>query len=224
MIRLHITVEGKTEQKFVKDILANHLGNFNIITDARQVLTSSTAQKEYRGGLVRYAVAKHDIAQWMASDNNSECRFTTMFDFYRLPHDFPGYDEAMRLQNPYDKVQKLETALQDDIADSRFLPYIQLHEFEALILADPAKLDWEYLEHEQPIADLVAMMGAQNPELINDGPDTAPSKRILSRIPAYDKVTAGVSVAEHIGLHTMRSKCRHFNDWLTQLEELGGSA
>ena len=139
------------------------------------------------------------------------------------PRDFPGYDEAMRQQDPYEKVRKLELALQYDVGDSRFVPYIQLHEFEALILADPAKLDWEYLEHERPIAELVDMVRGQNPELIDDGPDTAPSKRILSIIPEYNKVAVGVSVASHIGLPVLREKCRHFNDWLTRLEQLGAS-
>ena len=224
MIRLHVTVEGKTEQKFVQQILEPHLASLNIATYSRRVLTSSTVNREYRGGLVRYSVVKRDIARWMATDDHPECRFTTMFDFYSLPRDFPEYDAAMRLPDPYAKVQKLEEALQNDLNDNRFLPYIQLHEFEALILVDPEKLDWEYMEHERPIAELVEMVRGKNPELINDGPNTAPSKRILSRIPVYDKVTAGVSVASHIGLPVLREKCRHFNDWLTQLEELGRSA
>ena len=221
MIRLHVTVEGQTEQNFVKTMLAPHLAVSGIVADARCVYTS----RHRRGGLVRpYEVIRRDMQNWMKEDNRPECRFTTMFDFYRLPRDFPGYDEAMRQQDPYEKVRKLELALQYDVGDSRFVPYIQLHEFEALILADPAKLDWEYLEHERPIAELVDMVQGQNPELIDDGPDTAPSKRILSRIPEYNKVTSGVAIAAHIGLPVLREKCRHFNDWLTQLENLGTSA
>ena len=223
MIRLHVTVEGKTEQEFVKTILAPHLASFKVITDARCVLTSSSARRTYRGGLVRYAVAKQDIGWWLARDDHPECRFTTMFDFYALPHDFPSYAEAMSLQDPYAKVKKLEDALQQDMDDRRFIPYIQLHEFEALILSNPAKLNHDYLEYERPIAELTKSIEGMNPELIDDGPDTAPSKRILSRIPEYSKVAVGVSVASHIGLPVLREKCRHFNDWLTQLEELGGS-
>ena len=60
-----------------------------------------------------------------------------MFDLYALPADFPGYAEARREVDPYGKVRILEDALGNDIADRRFIPYIQLHEFEALILADP---------------------------------------------------------------------------------------
>jgi hypothetical protein len=55
--------------------------------------------------------------------------------------------------------------------------------------------------------------------LINDGFETAPSKRILKEIPEYDKVTAGVSVAGKIGIETLRAKCRHFSEWLAKLED-----
>ena len=141
-----------------------------------------------------------------------------MFDLYALPDNFPDYAKAKIASTPYERVKILETAMALDIADRRFIPYIQLHEFEALILADPQQLDGEYLEHDAQISNLIAMVDDRNPESINDGPTTAPSKRILKEIPEYDKVTAGVSVAEKIGLQALRVKCPHFNEWLTCLE------
>ncbi len=224
MIRLHMTAEGPTEQAFAKRVLMPHLAEFGVFVDARGVLTSRdnrTAQ-EYRGGLSKYEKVKRDIQAWMGEDNHSECRFTTMFDLYALPNDFPGYQESQSEVDKYRRVDILEQAMAQDIDDRRFIPYIQLHEFEALILADPQKLHREYLEHSRPIKKLIAMFGDQNPELINDGPNTAPSKQILAEIPEYDKVTAGVEVARQIGLTTLRQKCRHFNDWLTSLEGLNG--
>ena len=221
-IRLHVTAEGQTEQAFVKLILSCHLADSNIIADSRSVLTSkdNKASKEYRGGLISYSKAKADIQTWMKEDNHPECRFTTMFDLYALPDDFPGYANAKRLADPYEKVKILEEALDKDINDHRFIPYIQLHEFEALILADPHQLDWEYLEHNGPIGRLVKMVENQNPELINDSPETAPSKRILKEIPEYDKVTSGVSVVGKIGIPMLRRKCAHFDTWITTLEKL----
>ena len=93
--------------------------------------------REYRGGLLGYERAKKDIRAWLKEDKHTECRFTTMFDLYALPDDFPGYAEAMSTSDPYDRVGILEQKMAEDIGDSRFIPYIQLHEFEALILADP---------------------------------------------------------------------------------------
>ena len=180
--------------------------------------------KEYRGGLLEYERSKKDILIWMKEDNNPECRFSTMFDLYALPKDFPGYEEAAGRSDPFERVTFLETALAKDIDSPRFIPYIQLHEFEALIFSLPQALDWEYLEHEKPIKNLIKMVGRQNPELINDGAATAPSKRIIKEIPEYDKVAAGVSVVGKIGIEHLRSTCRHFSEWLEKLERLGQSS
>lgn len=196
------------------------MAQFNIFVDARSVLTSKDkrAAKEYRGGLLSYDKAKKDIQSWLRED--AECRFTTMFDLYALPDDFPGYMDSQRKSDKYKRVEMLERAMKDDIDDSRFIPYIQLHEFEAFIFADPQQLDWEYLEHDKQINNLKALVDEKNPELINAGLETAPSKRILAEIPEYDKVTAGVSVAARIGLQILRRKCQHFHDWLSHLEKL----
>ncbi|MBF0176730.1 MAG: DUF4276 family protein [Magnetococcales bacterium] len=223
MIRLHVTAEGQTEKAFVKAVLAPHLANHKVFADARCVLTSKDkrAGKKHRGGLISYSKAKDDILRWTREDKDPACRFTTMFDLYALPDGFPGYADAKGLSDPYQRVRTLEHSLTKDIDDSRFLPYIQLHEFETLIFADPKKLDLEYLEHKRPIEKLVDMVGNGNPELINDGRETAPSKRIRKEIPEYDKAGSGVLVVEKIGVETLRRKCRHFNDWLTGLENLG---
>ncbi len=224
MIRLYITAEGHAEEAFAKKVLAPHLTLHGINAYPRRVRTSKDNRggKEYRGGLISYCKAKEDIQDWLKEQSHSECRFTTMFDLYALPNDFPGYAKATKIPDPYQRVKFLEESLKIDIDDRRFIPYIQLHEFEALILADPRQLDWEYLEHESQIRNLSAMVGNQNPELINDGAMTAPSKRILKEIPEYDKVTAGVAVATKIGLPVLRQKCRHFNEWLSTLELLSG--
>ncbi|MCG5516255.1 DUF4276 family protein [Ectothiorhodospira sp. 9100] len=223
MIRLHVTAEGQTEKAFIDQVLTPHLARFGVYTDARCVLTSKDkrASMEYRGGLISYQKAKADIETWMKEDAHPECWFTSMFDLYALPADFPGFNEARPLA-PYERIERLEVSFGNDLGKPHFIPYIQLHEFESLILADPSKLDWEYLEHEQPIGNLVNMVGTKNPELINDGQETAPSKRILKEIPEYDKVTSGVSVAAHIGLDTLRASCKHFAEWVSRLEKLGG--
>jgi hypothetical protein len=225
MIRLHITSEGMTEQNFAKKILTPHLAGYNIFVDARSVRTKTDkrAAKEYRGGLLNYEKAKKDLAAWMKEDHHGECRFTTMFDLYALPNDFPGYAESYDQRDPYERIKILEERMAADINDRRFVPYIQLHEFETLILADPQRLSWKYLEHDTPIHNLISMVGCQNPELINDGQETAPSKRILKEIPEYDKATAGPIVAERIGLPALRARCAHFHEWLSRLEQLAGA-
>lgn len=225
MIRLHITAEGQTEQRFVHEVLQLHLAAFEVYADVRCVITSTDkrAGKEHRGGMTTYVRARDDILDWMKEDPAPECRFTTMFDLYRLPRDFPGYEEAMKKTDPYQRVSDLEQALAKDIGNRRLVPYIQLHEFETLILSDPQKLDWEYLEHEKPIKRLIAMVErGGNPELINGGDETAPSKRIIKEIPEHEgNKISGASVVARIGLPLLREKCKHFHEWVSRLERLG---
>lgn len=225
MIRLHVTTEGATERNFIKRILAPHLAEFGVFADARDVMTSRDKRLnyEYRGGLNSYGHVKRDISTWIKQDGRDNCWFTTMFDLYGLPRDFPDFG-AIRASEPYERVKTLERALKNDLNHPRFMPYIQLHEFEALLFTDIGQLDWEYLEHERQIANLVQMARTTEPELINDGRQTAPSKRIIREIPEFDKATSGVIVAERIGLANLRQGCPHFNEWVASLELLGDSS
>ncbi len=223
MIRLHIIAEGQTEQRFATSTLAPYLAERQIFVDSRCVMTSkdNRTHMEYRGGLISYIKARNDILRWIKEDSAPECRFTTMFDLYALPKDFPAYTQIPETMEPYTRVEALEGALKDDIDHPKFIPYIQLHEFEALILAAPQRLDWEYLEHDAAIKRLITMVGDQNPELINHARETAPSKRIIKEIPEYEgDKTVGAEIAARIGIPTLRQRCAHFNQWLTRLEAL----
>lgn len=225
MTRLHIIAEGQTEQKFVREVLAPYLWSLNIVTDSRCVLTSrDKTGKSHRGGLTNYQKAKNDIVRWIKQEHhNDDCYFSTMFDYYALPNDFPGWAESLRIADKYSRIEHLEKAMKEDIEDRRFIPYIQLHEFEALVFADLQRLKCEYFGYEAQIERLSRILEnnfSDNPELIDDGPDTAPSKRIILEIREYDKASAGVNVANNIGIQTLRRRCRHFNDWLAQLENI----
>lgn len=223
MIRINIIVEGQTEETFVNKILRPHLGAINVFASARCVETGRRRERIFRGGMISYSKAKKDIDLWMKQEKGDDVRFTTMFDFYRLPADFPGYEVAKRQTDPYDKIKTIENKLQENIASHRFIPYIQLHEFEALLYAGLDKFHFYYLNHGNQIASLKHDVSAiLNPELINENPETAPSKRIIKYLPSYDreKPSAGPIIAEHIGLQALRAKCRHFNSWLSQIELL----
>jgi hypothetical protein len=224
--RLHFIVEGQTEETFVNRVLVPHLATQLVWGRVRCVMTSRKRSIIYRGGLRSYAQAKKDILLWMKEDQNPDAFFTTMFDLYALPSDFPGYGEALGITDPCKRVMRMEEAMQRDMGHPRFIPYLQLHEFEALLLADPQKLEWEYPEHDQPIRNLFQMaLGFISPELIDDGENTAPSKRIIREIPEYEgmKTSAGPLTAERIGLPVLRGKCGHFREWLSRLEQLAQS-
>ncbi len=223
MIRLHFIVEGQTEEAFVNSVLRGHLGDYNIAAVTRCVETSRKRRKIHRGGMIDYQRAKRDITRWMKEDQNPDARFTTMFDLYALPTDFPEFDSAKKCTNPYERVETLEQAMAQDIDSSRFIPYIQLHEFEALIFSDPSTLSTHFHNHNNPIDRLIKMStDFKSPELIDDGKESAPSKRLIHEIPEYDgrKVSVGPLVTSKIGLDTLREECPHFHSWIEKIELL----
>ena len=157
-------------------------------------------------------------------------RFTTMFDLYGLPNDFPGYKFAQTCNDPYAKVDGLEKEMCEDIrqttSDDRFIPYIQLHEYEALLFSDIRQLGSEFLKRDREIEQLVqSVRQIASPELINDDPQKAPSKRIIDFIPEYDgrKASSGPRIAGRIGIDSLRQKCPHFDAWVSKLLSLPSS-
>lgn len=105
-------------------------------------------------------------------------------------------------------------------AEERFLSYISMHEFEALLYSEPAVLANEIGVEKNEIENILAEY-QQNPEEINQDPELAPSKRLLALAPKkYHKVRMGKVISEAIGIERIRSKCAHFNFWLKTLENL----
>jgi hypothetical protein len=148
-----------------------------------------------------------------------------MFDFYALGLDFPNRRHAQG-RTPGERATHVQegmmTALLPDLGSNRlrsFVPYIQMHEFEALMFSDPLMLA-DTLYHPDLAPDFQAILNSVggDPEAINDAPDTAPSKRIATLIPGYDKILCGNLVADVIGLDKLRTSCSHFNAWLLRIE------
>lgn len=224
-IRLNFIVEGQTEETFVKGQLKPHLEQKSIGVSVRCVQTSRKRNIKHRGGLGNYAQARGDISRWMREQpqpKHRNVRFTTMFDLFRLPKDFPGYDAAACEPDLGRRAVDLENAMLEDIGDERLVPYIQVHEFEALVLADPRELSSLYPESTAGVDRLVTIAAAcRSPEEINGDPATAPSKRILREIPNYSKSTSGPIITDRIGLPRLRDKCPHFGAWVDRLEALG---
>lgn len=189
MTPLYILVEGPTEERFVKQTLIPHLqgmappGN----SDVRVwiVETSRDAQGRKRRGGGRWGKWQKDL---MRLKEIKSCRFTTLFDLYGLPGDFPKLEQHSSIVDTTRRAEMLEQAMVAAVGDWRFIPYIQRHEFEALVLAALNQLE-QLLEGED-LAGLRRLRGeiaGHAPEDVNDGPETAPSKRLERFIPSYQK-------------------------------------
>ncbi len=229
MIRLFVVVEGDTEERFVSELLAPHLAGHEISAAASKVVTlRRRGNAAAQGGGRRYGHWKDDLSSWIRSQGHlPNVWFTTMLDYYGLAFfvdGFPGYRETPGQRDASDRVAQLESAWARDINFPRFIPYLQLHEFEALLLVNCGVFKEIFIEHQGAVDQLLAEVRAtkKTPEEINDGKTTAPSKRIMKHIPGYSarKATAGSLAALKIGLPALRKACPHFNDWLYRLESL----
>lgn len=226
MKRLLIHVEGETEETFVNEVLAPHLYDQGYATVGARLIGNARLRQR-RGGIRAWSSVRADIVKHLREDNGALA--TTMVDYYALPRTgekaWPGRDEAGRL--PFDrKADTVEQALQADLTavmgagfDQRtFVPFVIMHEFEGLLFSDCAAFSRGICRPELQPDFQVIRDAFKTPEEINDSPVTAPSKRVLTIIPNYEKPLLGTLAVLAIGLDTIRSECPHFNDWVTRLE------
>jgi len=209
MSRVLVFVEGQTEETFVRDLLVPYFSRLGIY------LTPILAQTSpgHKGGIVSYGKVKHQLTRLCRQDQGAYV--TTMMDYYGLPNDFPGLDG--HVPDAHEQVVRLELALQQDIDAPNFIPNLMLHEFEALLFSAPEKFA-EWLDDQALLAPMAAIRAAfATPEHINNSPQTAPSKRILTLVPNYKKTVDGPLIAEDIGLDAIRAQCPHFNNWIERL-------
>ncbi len=225
-IVLNVLCEGQTEDRFADKVLKEYLKSFDVVV--RTTILVTNRKKNIRGGILSYQQAKNDLELLIKqySKKTYEVHFyTTMFDLYALPDDFPGYADAKKISDCYGKVKKLEDKFAEDIPFRNFIPYIQLHEFEALVFCGLEHLLIDYPDMEKQVTTLQKVIEEydNNTEKINNNPQTAPSKRIIKEFEKfhnYDKPKSGVSVTSKIGIEGLKNKCLHFKEWMKKLESL----
>lgn len=210
----------------MNEVLAPALAAHNVFVDTHSITTGRKHGRTFRGGWDSYGKLQRDLLLWMKQDQNADSWFTTMIDYYRLPTDFPGYVQSRVFTDPMCRVASLEQNLTDDIrvqlssapVSQRFVPYIQVHEFEALLFSNVERFITAFPDQSEAIGNLRGVRASfQSPEHINEGATTAPSKRILAVIPDYSKTVSGLLIAKSIGFEAMRRECRRFDDWIRTL-------
>ena len=113
----------------------------------------------------------------------------------------------------------MENQFSTDINQTKFLPYLQLHEFEALVFASEDKLPIAFVNKNREIQQVSEVNNEfASPEEINEKPNSAPSKRLKSIFPEYQKTFHSQLILSQTNIDDLRTKCEHFNSWLTKLE------
>lgn len=212
---LMILVEGPTEKEFVSNLIYPYLLN-NGISNVRTITIETSPG--FKGGDVRYVGRYKPNIQKILS-GKEEMLVTSLIDYYRLRNDFPNYEASKKLESVSDKVALIEQGCFEDINDSRFLPYIQLHEFESLLFSAPNGFNELFPDlpksNKKELLETIEQF--PNPEMINDRPEFAPSKRLARLIPNYQKPFFGGMIALENGFPSIMDKCPRFRNWIETL-------
>lgn len=223
MTRLYVLVEGQTEERFAKSVLEPHLARFDVASTPIVVHTGLHPDGSVAKGGGRWRAWRNHLSRLAGQHARNDVRFTSLLDLYGFPSDFPGYAAHQTERDTVKRSRDLEAAMAKEIGDWRFIPYVQRHEVEALVLVDLDALAsrLETPEQRKGLASLRSEVADLPPEDVNDSPETAPSKRLLAHIPGYRKATHGPSVMQDIGLPRLRTACPRFDRWVASLEALG---
>jgi hypothetical protein len=220
MTRLLMLVEGQSEEIFVKQTLAPHLLQHGVFVQPIVLWTKRLASGGgYRGGVSSWNQIRRSL---LPLTSDTDAWVTTLLDFYGLPEDMPGYQDALLPGNPRERVTGLETRLAAEINHQRFIPFLALHEFEAWVFCNATVLASHF--DRSDLADKVtqAVAYAGEPELINHGKNTHPKARLQGMATGYKETSDGPTLMGKIGIQAIRAACPHFAEWLVRLERLGG--
>jgi len=210
MIRIAISVEGPTERDFCKYVLSTFFLNHNIVLEPIVITTSKDkCGRKNSGGCVNKDRVKNEIRKLLPFYDY----VTTLYDFYA----FKGIE-------PDTTVEELEKILYDMFNTDKFIPYIQKYEFETLLFSNPEYYK-EIFDNQRISEDILKIVDAfQDIELINNSPQTAPSKRLIAIFEKYgekyDKVFYGAAITQDIGIDTIREKAIRFNFWIERIIKL----
>lgn len=203
-----MSVEGQSEELFVKRILGPFFENKGIWIIPIPLFTGYKNGHKYKGGNT-YPDQLHKEIMRLCGEHPHEM-VTTFVDRYG----FPGIDIS---KYGAINIKEIESMVFADIHYDNFIPFIMNHEFEALLFSDT---EFEAFP-EQYRKQLSKILTEYNndPEEIDSG--NPPSKRLMhiyeSNKAHYSKIVDGTRIMEKIGLERMRENCHHFNEWIEKL-------
>ena len=216
MKNVYIYCEGPTEESFINEILYPYFLNMGIVVYPIVCTTKRTVSKKYKGGVSDYNKIKRELTMLCKSHQNEYV--TTMFDYYAMPENTP----EIGLQDPdiYERIAKIEAAINRDIGQANCMFHFMLHEFEGILFSNPESFE---LIAEADVVNKIREIRESylTPEHINNSTETAPSKRLEKLIPNYAKIKNGTLVSKNMGIDKILAECPHFREWIEQISHLG---
>ena len=210
MIRVAISVEGQTEEEFVKQVLTEHLRGRGVEPTPIRL---GRARGQSGGGNVSVERLVTEMVRLLRSFDV----VTSLVDFYG----FRQKKDKTVDELEEDLTRHIRKRIDRHWHPEKAFPYVQRHEFEGLLFSDVDAFTETINVPKESVEKLRKIRAAfATPEDINDNQITAPSKRIRKIIPRYKKVVDGPLLAMKMGLDKIRTECPRFNVWVTSLESL----
>lgn len=214
MKKILVLVEGQTEEQFIKKVIYDYLYQqglclIPVIIETKEVKSGPN----YKGGINSYGKIKEDLQKLLG--DTSAAIITTMIDFYGLPNDFPSFNHTGTC---YQKVEAAESAFAAEVNNHKFIPYLQLHEFEGILFTSPKAIS-DTMDTSGKSKTIIQNIRDKfnYPEEINEGPETHPCKRIQKLFPNYNKPFHGTLISSRIGVQQFLDNCPHFKQWIELL-------
>jgi hypothetical protein len=208
MKRLVFLVEGNTEILFINKLVIPYLYELGFVNSMNAQAVITNRQQHKKGGITNYVLLKNDLERILAQP---DVIVTTLIDFFKLPTNFPNYTTDSN------RIDQIEIGIHTDFQNQFYLiPYIQRHELEALMFSsmDGFNIVVDDAEKLNQLDEIIKQY--PNPEDINNSPETAPSKRLIS-IFGYEKTSDGELIFEAVGIEEIMNKCPRFNEWIQRI-------
>ncbi|MFU8790139.1 MAG: DUF4276 family protein [Methylobacter sp.] len=197
MVRIGISVEGSTEEHFVKILLVPYFSQKGIYVTPISIHGNISVDR-----------VKRELENLAYN-----------FDYVSTFYDFYGFKRKVEGETKTTLESRIKGAIKEELRE-KLIPYIQMYEFEGLLFSSPEAIALVLQDESlNAWANNILEDFDNNPEKVNNSTETAPSKR-FEKSTNYRKTTHGPNIAKQIGLVKMRDMCSGFDDWLTQLEEL----
>ena len=206
-INIGVVCEGQTETDFMKQLNKKYFNKINI---SLKPVGINDKQKNIGGNV---SIAR--VVNFLHKHSNMYNMLTTFIDFYRLKN--KGNKKVSELEEEIKKEFYNDNKYKNKI----LIPYIQMHETEALWFSDINAIIRVKNANEQQQEDLSKIIEKyKNPEDINDSYETAPSKRLENIFCDYSKVIDGKEISNKISINIFIEKCPRFSKWVNEISNL----
>lgn len=214
----------KTELEFVNRILVPYFHSQNEFGHFQAIQIKKSGGGHGFDNIEHFKNTISPLKSKLSFNNN--IIITTLLDYYGINSDkkVPNYSTHIKLNNVDKIIDSLEFELKKVVEEicpnNNFIPYIQKHEIETFLFANPIA-SFKFENNKIGLAIQEIKNQYTDIEDINSSLHTAPSKRISKVFEEnnskYNKASDAVEMMELAGIDSILNQCTRFKKWIDLL-------